>query len=248
MDVNPPTPNTPFTPICIITPFRAVNQPERKKHAQMFLQFIHAKLTECPVIVAEQSNDAQKFNRGALFNAAVTEGITRQWITEDTILCFHDIDMIPEDSLLLEYTHQLPYKMARHIGTIERYKSMGNAYVGGILLVHTRDFLRANGFSSSFWGWGGEDVDFRKRLHSAGVQLQFVRGMVKDLEDMPVFTDKVQHNIRTKNKGTSRASAHPPESGIRNLLFTATTKCDSDILGARNDRHRHIVITLGDSP
>ena len=247
MDTNPSTPNMSYTSICIITPFRAINQPEREMHAHKFLEFIHTKLTECSVIVAEQSNDAQKFNRGALFNAAVTEGMARGWITDDTTLCFHDIDMIPEESLLLEYTRQLPYKVARHIGSIERYKSMGNAYVGGIILVHTHDFLRVNGFSSSFWGWGGEDVDFRKRLHSGGVQLQFVRGTVKDLEDMPLFVDKVQHNIRTKNKGTSRASAHPSESGIRNLLFHATIQCPFRLVGVRNDQHRHIVITFGNN-
>ncbi|VDN16216.1 unnamed protein product [Dibothriocephalus latus] len=45
--------------------------------------------------------------------------------------------------------------------------------VGGVLAVPLDQFLRVNGFSNMFWGWGAEDDDFFER--SALLALSFKR-------------------------------------------------------------------------
>ena len=37
-------------------------------------------------------------------------------------------------------------------------------YFGGIVAIRQEHFEKANGFSNKFFGWGGEDDDFRQRL------------------------------------------------------------------------------------
>ncbi len=36
--------------------------------------------------------------------------------------------------------------------------------MGGVTAITTSDFARLNGFSNSFWGWGGEDDDLYHRV------------------------------------------------------------------------------------
>jgi len=36
-------------------------------------------------------------------------------------------------------------------------------YFGGVVAISPEHFARVNGFSNHFYGWGGEDDDFRQR-------------------------------------------------------------------------------------
>ena len=42
---------------------------------------------------------------------------------------------------------------------------------GGVSAMSGKDFVKVNGFSNRFWGWGGEDDDIRRRINKAGLQL-----------------------------------------------------------------------------
>jgi hypothetical protein len=37
-------------------------------------------------------------------------------------------------------------------------------FFGGVSAISTRDFQRINGYSNSFWGWGGEDDQLYQRI------------------------------------------------------------------------------------
>ena len=42
--------------------------------------------------------------------------------------------------------------------------SLGYMYlIGGALLLKPKEFVKVNGFSNQFYGWGGEDDDMFKR-------------------------------------------------------------------------------------
>ena len=41
---------------------------------------------------------------------------------------------------------------------------IGPTYFGGVSALSTSDFIRINGFSNEYWGWGGEDDDLYRRL------------------------------------------------------------------------------------
>jgi len=47
--------------------------------------------------------------------------------------------------------------------------------LGGIVAISRRNFLRTNGYSNQFFGWGGEDDDFSSRYvtrcHNSDVTL-----------------------------------------------------------------------------
>ncbi len=41
---------------------------------------------------------------------------------------------------------------------------MNDKYFGGVTALSANDFKRTNGFSNKYWGWGGEDDDFYRRV------------------------------------------------------------------------------------
>jgi hypothetical protein len=64
---------------------------------------------QCCVMVAEQSADARRFNRGQLLNAAFLHlrAVHPEWTDSNTLFCFHDCDMLPAPSLAHHYLRPL---------------------------------------------------------------------------------------------------------------------------------------------
>lgn len=56
---------------------------------------------------------------------------------------------------------------------LSRYNLLYQNLFGGAVAIFGRHFQEINGFSNSFYGWGGEDDDFLMRLGDKG--LTFVR-------------------------------------------------------------------------
>ena len=50
-----------------------------------------------------------------------------------------------------------------------RYRLSYPQYCGGIVLLDQMTLNTINGFSNSFYGWGGEDDDFFNRLKHNGI-------------------------------------------------------------------------------
>lgn len=46
-------------------------------------------------------------------------------------------------------------------------------YFGGVTLLSREQFLKINGFSNIYWGWGGEDDDLYFRARRKGTKLSF---------------------------------------------------------------------------
>eukprot|EP00624_Nannochloropsis_granulata_P000494 evm.model.NODE_11899_length_10434_cov_23.175005.5 len=147
------------------------------------------------IYIIEQSNDDRKFNRGKLLNigfdialkdskkAAEKKGReeekeeeedgTREGEREDavgaSVFIFHDVDLLPRPSLIPLYLTRpsLPVHIAR---AWKRYS--GNPkYFGGAVAFNSKDFIRINGFPNTFWGWGGEDDEMRKRVDEVGLEV-----------------------------------------------------------------------------
>ena len=64
--------------------------------------------------------------------------------------------------------------MPRHISVAIdkfKYKLLYAAIFGGITSMNTAQFTQLNGYSTLFWGWGGEDDDMFNRIRFANMKI-----------------------------------------------------------------------------
>lgn len=140
----------------VIVPYR-----DRSKHLTKFTRALKKHLTsqgiDYELIVVEQA-DKRPFNRGKLlnigFNKAVDLGCD--------YVALHDVDMIPIDvdySKVDRPTH-LATNFISHHG---EKRVIFDGYFGGVTIFPVEDFLKLNGYSNNYWGWGYEDDDLLYR-------------------------------------------------------------------------------------
>lgn len=154
--------------LSIIVPYR-----NREEHLQIFInemsQFI--KNIDFNIVIVEQ-NDEKPFNRAKLLNI----GFDHKRETSD-YFCFHDVDMIPIES---DYSYpDKPYHMVTYVSQFGGIAYPD--YYGGVNIFNKEDFIKINGYSNDFWGWGGEDDDFLKRIKEYGYDLYRRKGTYRSL-------------------------------------------------------------------
>ncbi|XP_032790423.2 beta-1,4-N-acetylgalactosaminyltransferase bre-4 [Daphnia magna] len=147
--------------VAIVVPYR-----DRKDHLTVFLRYLHPFLQRQQlnyvIIVVEQSNSSS-FNRGMLMNIGFNEAQLQE---EFHCFIFHDVDFLPEDDGN-PYTcpqEGKPRQMSFSIDYWDNYKPTPASHFGGVTAFSTNDFRKINGFSNSFWGWGGEDDQLYQRV------------------------------------------------------------------------------------
>jgi hypothetical protein len=150
--------------LAIIVPYR-----DRAEHRAIFLPHIltyfqRDKLDRrIPFTLhfIEQSGTSA-FNRGKLCNAGYQ--LARDGAD---YFCFHDVDYLP---LWADYSWSAqPVRLIWHgLAVQENW----NTFFGAVILFDKAAFLRANGFSNIYWGWGYEDADLRQRCETAGPLLE----------------------------------------------------------------------------
>ncbi|EFA08717.1 beta-1,4-galactosyltransferase 4 isoform X2 [Tribolium castaneum] len=145
--------------VALIIPFRC-----RGEHLLLFLQHMHPFLKrqqlDYTIYIVEQDGDGP-FNRAMLMNIGFKEALKMR--NYDCFI-FHDIDLLPEDDRNL-YT--CPPGQPRHMSVavdIFKYRLPYPAIFGGVSAINREHFELLNGFSNSFWGWGGEDDDMSNRI------------------------------------------------------------------------------------
>ncbi|KAK2185457.1 hypothetical protein NP493_233g01014 [Ridgeia piscesae] len=147
--------------VAVIIPYR-----DRDEHLRILLQNLHPllqrQLLEYQIFVIEQAFP-HIFNKASLMNIGFREALKA--IDLDCVV-FHDVDMLPADD-------RQPYTCFRspvHLGAyVDKYE-YGRVYVpmfGGVTTFTRAHYLKVNGFSNTFYGWGGEDDDMRLRIASA---------------------------------------------------------------------------------
>jgi len=87
-------------------------------------------------------------------------------LRQDDFQCFifHDVDLLPEDD---RNTYSCP-EQPRHMSVainVFKYKLPYDRLFGGVSAMRVDHFVKVNGFSNLFWGWGGEDDDMSNRIH-----------------------------------------------------------------------------------
>jgi len=122
--------------------------------------------------VIEQSPE-KLFNRGLLCNIGF-----ELYQKECDYICIHDVDIIGEN---FDYSYE---SITTHLSARFRdnnYKEFYERCLGGVVLFPKQDFIKINGFSNQYWGWGAEDDDLRLRCDVMGVKVQRKQGSFQSL-------------------------------------------------------------------
>ena len=136
----------------VIVPYR-----NREAHLNTFIPAIKKKLKKDKIdyelIIVEQSSK-QAFNRGKLLNIGVAKALQLGC----TYVALHDVDMIPID-VDYSYVNRPTHLATNFISSKNEKRVIFDGYFGGVTLFPINDFLKVNGYSNNYWGWGYEDDD-----------------------------------------------------------------------------------------
>ncbi|CAD6998561.1 beta-1,4-N-acetylgalactosaminyltransferase bre-4 [Ceratitis capitata] len=149
--------------VAIVVPFR-----DRYAHLAVFLRNIHPFLMKqhiaYRIFLIEQTN-GRAFNRAALMNIGFLEALK---IYPWDCFIFHDVDLLPLDNRNLYTCPRQPRHMSVSIDTLN-FKLPYRSIFGGVSAMTREHFQLVNGFSNSYFGWGGEDDDMSNRLKHANL-------------------------------------------------------------------------------
>ncbi|CAH8660110.1 unnamed protein product [Dicrocoelium dendriticum] len=120
------------------------------------------------IFVVEQLNPSV-FNKGAILNVGFVEAAKH---FRFRCVIFHDVDLAPINDLNPYGCDSLTENIVVHLGVgidNRSFKLLYPSLVGGVLKFSTLNFIRVNGFSNRYWGWGQEDDDMATRIHARGL-------------------------------------------------------------------------------
>ncbi|XP_038861797.1 beta-1,4-galactosyltransferase 4-like [Salvelinus namaycush] len=144
--------------VAILIPHR-----NREKHLLYLLHHLHPFLQRQQlhygIYVIHQAGEVT-FNRAKLLNVGYLEALKDyDW----DCFVFHDVDLVPENDYNLYKCDQQPKHLV--VGrNATGYKLRYKGYFGGVTAMTKDQFHKVNGFSNTYWGWGGEDDDLRIRV------------------------------------------------------------------------------------
>ncbi|XP_029304078.1 beta-1,4-galactosyltransferase 4 [Cottoperca gobio] len=144
--------------VAILIPHRS-----RERHLLYLLHHLHPFLQRqqlhYAIYVIQQAGD-ETFNRAKLLNVGYLEALKDySW----DCFIFHDVDLVPEN----DHNLYLCDKQPKHLvvgRNATGYKLRYKGYFGGVTAMTKDQFFKVNGFSNTYWGWGGEDDDLRIRV------------------------------------------------------------------------------------
>jgi hypothetical protein len=147
--------------LAIIVPYR-----DRADHLRQFLPhmityFQRDKLdryVKYSIHIVEQLGN-RPFNVGKLRNCGFSIAQT-----EADYFCFHDLDYLP---VWADYSYcDKPARLIWH-GLVLREDY--DKFFSAVVMFNKDDFLKVNGYSNDYWGWGPEGRDLAKRCQIAGL-------------------------------------------------------------------------------
>lgn len=209
--------------VAVIIPFR-----NRHEHLSYWLYYLHPILmrqqVDYGVFVINQDGDGV-FNRAKLMNVGVMETLK---VDDYECFVFSDVDLVPMDDRNLYRCFENPRHLAIGMDKFS-FNLPYKTFYGGVSSMSKSQFLKINGFSNTFWGWGGEDDDIYNRIVYQGMSVSrpdLVTGKYKMIrhnrdkhnEPNPRNPDKLHYTGRTMNR-----------DGINSLRYTVK-KIEKDIL------------------
>lgn len=200
----------------VIIPYR-----DRKSHLNEFTESIIKTLREQQIkyhIIVVEQTDGKPFNRGMLLNIGVKEAVK----VDCNYVVLHDVDMIPDE---VDYSYiDIPVHLATDLTTSNNKKSkIAYNYFGGVTMFPVHEFIRINGYSNKYWGWGFEDDDLLYRLRIMGGAYDKI-------------TDRTPNpsSVSLKFNGVDSSIKIPMDFKLRN--YTAMIICNPDKVECDEER------------
>lgn len=196
--------------LLVIVPYR-----DRIEHLAQFLEYVPPYIRNMGIdaefIIVDQA-DEHPFNRAMLLNAGymlyhTTRDDGTCAVSEDgaDYLVFHDVDMIPlKEGVRYDYFHG-----ARQIHSPTRYS------MGGISSISRDYFEKVNGWSNSYWGWGGEDRNFMHRIHYHGVPVDEENRLTREMKRSRDLVDELEGH-HDENRKSTKKKHHKLTKRLRN--------------------------------
>lgn len=206
----------------ILIPFREQIEQKRGEQLNKFINHIHKYHPDWIVLIIEQSDDGNKFNRGALLNvgAKIADQNNLKYVI------FHDVDLIPLQKIV-PYYKTFPSKPI-HIAKVWTTKYDSPNFLGGVLSMSMKDIKKINGFPNEFWGWGGEDDAIRLRLHKSKIDIYqpTMRGEgYKELQHVDSRTKEEWKNM-TKWEDMDEERKNTGKTGFKNVKYDVLSQED----------------------
>lgn len=176
--------------------------------------FNDASLTQkVLVVVAEQSNDGARFNRGQALNCAHVIARERFNVDGDVVpfVC-HDCDMAPLASAREAYYADGGAERKVRVLQASGCRYSFDGCFGGVTIYYG-SYRATNGYPNGFWGWGGEDNAAYERCVRAGVDVERVKDVAFDDLEVGVETIEAKlerldaHDARIKMKEKTKLLA-----------------------------------------
>ena len=172
--------------LAIVVPYR-----DREEHLKKFLP----AMEECDfldeidyeILIVEQE-EGKPFNRGKLLNIGAIQCHTASYY------CFHDVDMLP---MISDYSYvSTPTHLAAEAEQFG-FKLPYQGYFGGVTLFDKHSFIKVNGYSNDYWGWGAEDDDVMFRCLVNDVRPSRKNGKYRSLDhNRVILQDLYQENLK----------------------------------------------------
>lgn len=151
--------------VAVIIPFRS-----RFKHLYIMLHnvisLLQRQFVDARIFVIEQAMSTM-FNRASLFNIGFLEALK---IDKYDCFIFHDVDLVPTNDMNLYRCDENPVHFAAAMDKY-RYELPYKQYFGGVVGFTKQQYLKINGNSNLYFGWGGEDDDLYERTINKGFEI-----------------------------------------------------------------------------
>lgn len=183
-----------------IIPYR-----NRRQHLEPFCRALQGR----KIVIVEQDG-FEPFNRAKLLNIGFLE-------TQAEHYCFHDIDMIPID---VDYS---PSDVAHLAGIASQFnnKLPYPTYFGGVTIFSREAFLKVNGYSNKFWGWGSEDDEMYNNVVNNGYEVERRNCRFRSISHSPADRSHHAKNILTNLAGRQE------DDGLSNCKYEVISKVES---------------------
>ena len=154
--------SVPTKDTVIIVPFRDAGDQDRTKQLEQFIEHYNTM----NILIVEQSADGMKFNRGMLLN--IGYDYLARHLPEVTTFVIHDVDILLPEDIVDRYYGEDGKDMV-HLGRLiqdDKYSSRKDQdqFLGRVLRISKTKYKQLNGFPNTFYGWGGEDDAFARRI------------------------------------------------------------------------------------